>query len=87
MRLLPNLIPEWKQWPKLWSVRFPLIGAALVGFADELPGAFTYIWALLPTDVTATIPEGWVRNIGIGLVVLGTILRAVKQSKLNKVTQ
>lgn len=77
-----QLIAEWRQWHRMWSVRFTALGTALLGFIGVFPDAFFHIWALVPSDVRAVFPEDFVQWIGITCLILGIISRVIKQNSL-----
>lgn len=77
-----ELVKEWKQAHKLWSIRLAAIGAALTSLLITFPDAALYAWNLLPSDLKAFIPERYTPLIGVGIFILSMVARLVKQTKL-----
>jgi hypothetical protein len=78
-----KLIENWKQWHKFWSIRLTALGGFLLLFFDFAPGALAQVWAVLPADVQAAVPDSVVKYIGLALVFGGTVARVIKQGKLH----
>lgn len=77
-----NLIPNWKQSWKFWSVRFGILGTVLASIALAAPEAVLYAWAALPEDIKSHMPPAVIKWMGIGIMSLSVISRLIKQPKL-----
>lgn len=77
-----NLIPNWKQSWKFWSVRFGILGTILTSIALAAPEAVLYAWAALPEDIKSHMPPAVIKWMGIGIMTLSVISRLIKQPKL-----
>lgn len=76
-----NLIPNAKQWHRLWSMRFAIAAAAFSSAAGA--------WALMPPDWQPHIP-GWgkwaLAGVGVLLPALAGASRVIEQPKLREPT-
>ena len=79
-----QLVPEWRQWHKMWSVRFTAFGTAIVTFSGIFPDAFFHVWALLPVDIRAAFPESFIQWVGYFCLVLGLVSRIIKQANIDR---
>ena len=77
-----ELIEDWRNFWRFWSVRLGVIGSALTGFLIAFPDQALQAWALLPADLKSAIPERYMPLIGVGIFVASLIARAIKQTKL-----
>lgn len=68
-----KLINEWKKCWRMFSIQAMLLATAIQG-----------AWVFIPPEMQATLPEGWVRVITIGLLVLGIVGRLVVQPKVSE---
>src|SRR5690606_6626693 len=73
----PALVPEWRLWWRLWSVRLPVLGGAILTFIEAFPDAFVSFWLAAPPDIRAAIDPETIRWIGIGLVFAGAFARVI----------
>ena len=71
-----TLIPEAKRAWRMFSLQ-----------ANALNAAVLSTWALLPEGLQAKIPQSWVVGIAIGLLVIGTVGRLVKQDSVSGPTE
>lgn len=67
-----KLIPEWRKALRMFSVQ-----------AMGLAGAIQAAWVLLPPEMVASFPDGWVRAVTVALLVLGVVGRLVEQPKVS----
>lgn len=67
-----KLINNWKKCWRMFSVQAMVLATAIQG-----------AWTLIPPEMQATIPEGWVRVVTIALLALGVIGRLVVQPKVS----
>lgn len=56
-----NLIPNWRQAWRWWSVRVSALGTLLLALAIAAPDVVAGAWALLPAEVLAILP----RNVAL----------------------
>lgn len=77
-----QLIEDWRNFWRFWSVRLGVIGSALTGWLVAFPDQALQVWALLPADLKAFFPEQYMPLFGVGIFVLSLIARAIKQTKL-----
>ena len=66
-----KLIENWKKSPGMFSVQAITLAIAIQG-----------AWAALPSEMVASIPDGWVRVLTVALLVLGIIGRLIDQPKV-----
>ena len=79
-----KLVPDAKNWAKWWSIRFSILGGAILTMVEAFPHAIGTVINALPPVVTSNIDSNILRVIGIGCVIASPIARVVKQSKLEK---
>ena len=79
-----ELIEDWRNFWRFWSVRLGVIGSAITAVLIAFPDVALSAWAMLPADLKATIPEPYMPLIGVGIFVASLIARAIKQSKLER---
>ena len=77
-----ELIEDWHNFWRFWSVRLGIIGSALTGFLVAFPDQALQVWAMLPADLKAYLPERYMPLVGVSIFVLSLIAHAVKQTKL-----
>ena len=77
-----ELIEDWRNFWRFWSVRLGVIGSALTGFLIAFPDQALQAWLLLPADLKAYLPERYMPLVGVAIFVLSLIARVIKQSKL-----
>lgn len=77
-----ELIEDWRNFWRFWSVRLGVIGSALTGWLVAFPDQALQAWALLPADLKAYLPERYMPLVGVAIFVLSLIARAIKQKKL-----
>lgn len=81
-KLKLELIEDWRNFWRFWSVRLGVIGSALTAFLIAFPDHALYVWAMLPADLKAYLPERYMPLVGVAIFVLSLIARVIKQSKL-----
>lgn len=79
-----KLIEEWRQWWKLWSIRFTTVGTILLAYITAVPDAVFSAWVALPDEFKSFIPSDYLKWVTVGLLVLGIISRLVKQNGISK---
>lgn len=77
-----QLISNWRDWPRMWSVRLQIIAAALLGLLEVFPNAVLSAWAVLPAEIQSVIPPAIVQYIGFACLVAGIVARLIKQPQL-----
>ncbi len=65
----PSLIPDWQRAWRWFSVQ-----------AMVLAGAINGTWAVIPDDMKASIPAGFVQWLTIALLVFGVAGRLIDQT-------
>ena len=80
-----ELITKWRELRHYWSVRFNLIGTAIITICTLAPSYIVQLWAELPDDVRSYIPSKYIPMIGVAMFVLSIIARNIKQPSLQKV--
>lgn len=83
-KLRIELIEDWRNFWRFWSVRLGLIGSAITAVLIAFPDVALSAWAMMPADLKAAIPERYMPLIGVGIFVASLIARAIKQSKLER---
>ena len=77
-----ELIEDWRNFWRFWSVRLGILGSAITGVLIVFPDVALSAWAMMPGDLKAAIPERYMPLIGVGIFVASLIARAIKQTKL-----
>lgn len=77
-----KLDPEYKTWPKRMSTWFEAAAIALFTLITVAPDAITSAYLLLPPDVRTTIPQEWIKWVGIFLIACGSISKIIQQPGL-----
>lgn len=78
-----QLIENWRQCLRFWSVQLQLAGAMLLTVLEAFPDAAISIWAVLPADIRASIHPDAIRYAGYAIIVCGIVARIIKQPKLH----
>jgi hypothetical protein len=77
-----QLIEDWRNFWRFWSVRLGVIGSALTAVLVAFPDVALSAWAMMPADLKAYLPERYMPLFGVAVFVLSLIARAIKQTKL-----
>ena len=77
-----QLIEDWRNFWRFWSVRLGIVGSAVTGVLIAFPDVALSAWAMMPGDLKAAIPERYMPLIGVVIFVASLIARAIKQTKL-----
>ena len=77
-----ELIEDWPNFWRFWSVRLGIVGSAITGVLIAFPDVALSAWAMMPADLKSAIPEHYMPLIGVGIFVASLIARAIKQTKL-----
>ena len=83
-KLKLQLIEDWRNFWRFWSVRLGIVGSAVTAVLIAFPDVALSAWAMMPADLKAVIPERYMPLIGVGIFVASLIARAIKQSKLER---
>ena len=81
-KLKLELIEDWRNFWRFWSVRLGIIGSAITGVLIAFPDVALSAWAMMPADLKSAIPEHYMPLIGVVIFVASLIARAIKQTKL-----
>lgn len=65
-----HLVKDWKQAHRWFSVQAMALSTAVLA-----------TWAVLPEDLKAGIPAGWVTAIACGLLIVGILGRLIDQKR------
>ena len=79
-----ELIEDWRNFWRFWSVRLGIVGSAITGVLIAFPDVALSAWAMLPADLKAAIPERYMPLIGVVIFVASLVARAIKQTKLEQ---
>ena len=77
-------IPDIKNWRKFWSVKLAFIGGVILILFEAAPQWVGVAWGYLPSAMTATIPDVYLKYVAIALIPASMIARAIRQKKLHK---
>lgn len=78
----PKLVEHWRLVWRTWSFQLGFIGTILTSVLLASPDLALQVWAMMPADLKATIPERFTPFIGVGIFALGLIAKFIKQAKL-----
>ncbi len=78
-----RLVPEARQWWRLWSVRLNALGVFVLSWLWFDPTTVLMVWNMLPLPVAKTIPQPVVYGISFTLFALAAISRLVVQKKIH----
>ena len=76
---MAQLVPDWRNWWRWWSVRLVALGAVLEVFADAVPSA---LMAITPA-LSGHIDPEHVRILGYAALAAGIAARVIRQPKLD----
>mgnify|MGYP003502965533 FL=1 len=79
-----ELIEDWRNFWRFWSVRLGIVGSAITGVLIAFPDVALSAWAMMPADLKSAIPEHYMPLIGVVIFVASLIARAIKQTKLEQ---
>lgn len=83
----PHLASDWRLVFRQWSFWLGVIGTSLTSALLASPEFALQVWAMMPADLKATIPERYTPFIGVGVFALGLIARFIRQAKLEAMRQ
>jgi hypothetical protein len=81
-KLKLQLIEDWRNFWRFWSVRLGIVGSAVTAVLIEFPDVALSAWARMPPYLKAPIPERYMPLIGVVIFVASLVARAIKQTKL-----
>ena len=81
-KLKLQLIEDWRNFWRFWSVRLGIVGSAVTAVLIAFPDVALSAWAMMPADLKAAIPERYMPLIGVVIFVASLVARAIKQTKL-----
>ena len=79
-----ELIEDWPNFWRFWSVRLGIVGSAITGVLIAFPDVALSAWAMMPADLKSAIPERYMPLIGVVIFVASLVARAIKQTKLEQ---
>ena len=79
-----ELIEDWRNFWRFWSVRLGIVGSAITGVLIAFPDVALSAWAMMPADLKSAIPERYMPLIGVVIFVASLVARAIKQTKLEQ---
>jgi hypothetical protein len=77
-----ELIEDWHLFTKFWSVRLAALGSLLTSLFLLWPDSALYIWASMPEEAKAMIPEKAVQFVAVFITAMSMFARVVKQKSL-----
>lgn len=77
-----KLIDNWRQGWKFWSVRFDVIGLALIGAMEAFPQSVYYAWGLMPDSLKSHMGTDVLQWVAYSAIVASIIARFIKQKGL-----
>ena len=79
-----RLVPEARQFWRLWTIRLNAIGLALLSWAWFDPVSVLAVWNMMPVPVRNAVPPSALLLIGGVLFMLSMIARLVRQPKIEQ---
>ena len=77
-----ELIDDIKDAYRFWSVRILAFGTVVLSWLTLFPADALWLWAYMPAEVRAYIPENITNFIAIAIFVISIIARIVKQDNV-----
>lgn len=75
-----QLVPDWRNWWRWWSVRLVALGAILEVFADAIPSLIM----ALPIELRATLSPEHIQWAAYACIVAGIVARVIRQPRLDR---
>lgn len=66
------------KWWKLWSIRFGIIGTAILAFPDTV----YQVWLTIPADIRPEFLTEHIDKLGMIMMIASVLSRVIKQPKL-----
>ena len=79
-----KLVENSKDWSKWWSIRFSIVGGAILTLLEAFPNVVSEIIQTLPDAITQAVGTDILKVIGIVCIIASPIARVIKQSRLDK---
>jgi len=79
-----KLVENSKDWSKWWSIRFSIVGGAILTLLEAFPNVVSEIIQTLPDAITQAVGTDILKVIGIVCIIASPIARVIKQAKLDK---
>jgi preprotein translocase subunit SecY len=79
-----KLVENSKDWSKWWSIRFSIVGGAILTLLEAFPNVVSEIIRILPEAITQAVGTDILKAIGIVCIIASPIARVIKQSRLDK---
>ena len=76
-----NLIADWKDWWRWWSLRLTALGTMLSGYLIANPDIAVTMWLQIPDDIRLYMPAQYMPAIGLLIVLVGQAARFLKQNQ------
>jgi preprotein translocase subunit SecY len=79
-----KLVENSRDWSKWWSIRFSIVGGAILTLLEAFPNVVSEIIQTLPDAITQAVGTDILKAIGIVCIIASPIARVIKQAKLDK---
>jgi hypothetical protein len=79
-----HLVPEAREWWRLWSMRLNAIGLAILAYVQFDPIGALSVFNMMPAAVRAALPEHFLTVLALFFFGLAMLARVVKQPALEK---
>lgn len=76
------IVAHWRLILRQWSLWLGVIGTAVTSALLASPELALQVWAAMPEDLKAMIPERYTPFIGVGIFALGLFAKFIRQAKL-----
>src|SRR5687768_4073223 len=77
------LVEHWRLIFRQWSLWLGVIGTAVTSALLASPELALQVWAMMPPDLKAMIPERYTPFIGVGIFAMGLVAKFIRQAKLD----
>lgn len=77
-----TLIDNARHWHRMWSVRFNMLGLALLGWIQFDPASLLLVWNMMPVEVRDLVPPRALLALSLGFFALSLLSRVVSQPKI-----
>lgn len=78
----PELIEDWRECWRFWSVRLAAVGTAITGLLVAFPDAALAAWAVMPVEFKDAIPPQYMPLVGVVVFALSIVARLIRQDSL-----
>lgn len=76
------LVSYWREFWRLWSIRFNALGLTILSFVYFNPVSALGVWNMMPASVRSALPPDFLQLIGMGLFALSMLSVVVRQPKV-----